>query len=261
MAKVLQIGNRTITAEEVIPLLASYHVVPQLLCESIIDQAIADIRCTPEETALACQQFYQHWQLNTEAEKQAWREQYSMSQEQLELLATRELRVEKFKQATWGHKLETYFLKRKRQLDRAVYSLIRIQDLGIANEIFFRIQEGEQTFAELAQQYSQGPEVKTGGLMGPVELGTLHPHLAQLICVSPVGELQAPVNIGEWEVIVRVEQLLPAQLDEAMRQRLLNENFQAWLQEQVSQLPERDKIWLGVSRSSQVSQTASTVAA
>ena len=261
MAKVLQIGNRTITAEEIIPLLASYHVVPQLLCESIIDQAIADIRCTPEETDLACQQFYQHWQLQTEAERQAWQEQYSMSQEQLELLATRELRVEKFKQATWGHKLETYFLKRKRHLDRAVYSLIRTKDLGIANELYFRIQEGEQTFAELAEQYSEGPEVKTGGLMGPVELGTLHPHLAQLISVSPVSELQAPVKIGEWEVMIRVEQFLPAQLDEDMRQRLLHEKFQAWLQEQVNQLPERDKIWLGVSRNSQLNQATSPVAA
>jgi hypothetical protein len=35
---------------------------------------------------------------------------------------------------------------------------------------------------------------------------------------------------------VRFEKLIPAQLDELMRQRLLRECFEAWLQEQLSQV-------------------------
>jgi hypothetical protein len=42
--------------------------------------------------------------------------------------------------------------------------------------------------------------------------------------------------LGEWLLIVRLEKLMPAQLDESMRQRLLGELFEAWLQEQLSQL-------------------------
>ncbi|MFM9160028.1 MAG: peptidylprolyl isomerase, partial [Dolichospermum sp.] len=34
-------------------------------------------------------------------------------------------------------------------------------------------------------------------------------------------------------VIVRLERLLPAQLDNSMRQRLVNERFNQWLQEQI----------------------------
>jgi parvulin-like peptidyl-prolyl isomerase len=252
MTTVLQIGNRPLTAEEIIPLLASYKIIPQLLREIIIDQAIAPISCTPEETAHACQQFYQHWELTCETQSQAWREQYSLSQEQLEHLATRKLRVEKFKQATWGHKLNSYFLKRKRQLDRVIYSLIRTKDNAIANELFFRIQEGEQSFAELAREYSEGPEAVTGGLMGPVELGTLHPILAQLLHNSPVGEVQLPVPLGEWLVIRRVEKFIPAQLDDFMRQRLLQENFEAWFQEQLNQLSHQDQTWMGVTARHQV---------
>jgi hypothetical protein len=72
-----------------------------------------------------------------------------MSSEHLKALATRGLRIEKFKQATWGRKLEAYFLKRKGQLDKAIYSLMRTKDLRLAQELYFRIQEGEQTFAEV----------------------------------------------------------------------------------------------------------------
>ncbi|MGI2904669.1 peptidylprolyl isomerase [Tolypothrix sp. VBCCA 56010] len=251
MTTVLQIGDRTIKSEEIIPLMAGYKILPQLLCESIIDQAIVDIDCTPEETESACQQFYQNWHLTDNAQKETWLKRYGMSQQQLESLATRSLRIEKFKQQTWGHKLESYFLQRKGQLDQASYSLLRVKDQGLANELYFRIKEGEQSFAELAFKYSQGAEAQTGGLMRAVELGTLHPHLAELLRISQVGEVWTPLAFGEWYAIVRLEKLIPAQLDEAMRQRLLQENFQAWFQEKLRQLSPQDQIWMGVKPNQQ----------
>lgn len=237
MTTVLQIGNRTITAEEVIPLLTSYQMLPQLFRESIIDQAIASISCTPEEIDSIRQQFYQQNQLTSEAERQAMLWRYCMSQEHLEeALLVRMLKIEKFKVATWGSKLESYFLKRKSQLDQVVYSLIRTKDQGIAEELYFRIQEGEQTFAELAYEYSEGSEANAGGRIGPVELGTLPQILAQVLSLSQLGQLWPPMRLGDWVVIVRLEKLIPAQLNQFMHQRLLRELFEAWLQEQLSQL-------------------------
>ncbi len=244
MATVLQVCDRTITSEEIIPLVASYQLVPQLLRENIIDQAIANFTCTPEQTTAACQEFYQRCNLTSEVEQQAWLERYGMKSSHLEALTTRKLRIEKFKQATWGRNLESYFLKRKMHLEQAIYSLIRTQHLEIAQELYFRIQAKEQSFAELAQKYSQGPEAQTGGIRGPVELGTLHPTLARLLCISQPSQLWHPTRVGEWLVIVRLEKLIPAQLNEWMRQRLLNELFEAWLQEQFNQLPDSDKVWL-----------------
>ena len=255
MTAVLQIGNRVIAASEIIPLLASYNIIPQFLCESIIDSAIASITCTPEQTDLALAQFYQHWNLTSEEKRQDWRSRYGLTQEQLELLATRKLRIEKFKQATWGHQLKSYFLKRKRQLDKVIYSLIRTEHRGTANELYFRIREGEQSFAELAREYSSGLEAQTGGIIGPVEFGTLAPNFAHLLYTSQIGILQAPVPFGEWWIIVRVEKLIPAQLDDFMRQRLLQENFEAWFQQQLSQLSPEEKIWMGVKgKSAQVQE-------
>lgn len=236
MTVVLQVGNRAITAAEVLPLIAGYQMLPQLLQELLIDQAIASIELPPQEVAEASQQFFAQQQLNSEEAVQAWLAQYGMTPAQLEALATRGLKVEKFKQATWGAKLESYFLTRKGQLDKVIYSLIRTQDLGIAQELYFRILEGEQSFAELAREYSRGPEAQTDGLIGPVELSVPHPTLAQLLSLSQPGQLCPPTRVGEWIVIVRLEKFMPAQLDEPMRRRLLNECFNTWLQEQLSQV-------------------------
>lgn len=235
MTLVVQTGNQTLTAREIIPLLTRYQMLPQLLCGTLIDRAIADIECTDEEKTIACQRFYRQHHLTTEVERQAWTVKHSMTQEDIETLATRQLKIEKFKLATWQDQLSSYFLRRKKQLDKVVYSLIRTKDKSIAQELYFRLEEREQSFAELARQYSQGSEAETGGLLGPVELGTLPQPLAQLLRCSQLGQISRPALFGEWVVIVRLEKFISAELDREMSQRLLNENFKNWLQTQLQE--------------------------
>lgn len=235
MVEALKIGNRTITPAEIIPLLAGYQILPQIWREIIIDQAIATVEYSFEEKTTAYNQFDVKHQLNVEA-RQSWALRHGMTAEQLEAFATRELRIEKFKQSTWGSKLESYFLNHKSQLDKVIYSVIRTKEPGVATELYFRIQAGEKSFAECAREYSQGPEAQTGGLLGPVELSLPHPALAHMLRVSQPGQIWPPSRLGEWFVIVRLEKLIPAQLNESMRKQLLNRLFEAWLCEQLNQI-------------------------
>ena len=249
-SEILQVGNRTVNARELIPLLSQYQLLPKLEQELIIDNAIAPFSCTTEEQAKCCQDFYEQHQLTSESECQTWLQQQGITEKQFLDLATRKLRIEKFKQATWGGKLESYFLQRKRQLDQVVYSLIRNRDAAVVQELYFRLQEGEQSFAELARQYSQGSEAKTSGLIGPSALSSPHPKLTRILTVSQLGQISPPTQLGEWWVIVRVEKFLPAQLDEPMRQQLLHELFSSWLQEQLQQqTPNNSKHFSLISQS------------
>ena len=233
MSQILKIGDRKITTENIFSLLKEYNLIPQLAREIIIEDAIAKVECTPEETNLARQQFCQTNQISSEEQLQAWREKQKISEVQLEKLILKKLKIQRFKQENFTNQLQSYFLKRKTMLDRIVYSLIRTDDSGIAQELFFRIQENESSFTDLAREYSQGPEVQTGGLIGPVEMNTPHPKIAQILSSSKPGQLQPPTRIGEWFVIVRLEQLIPVQLDEAIQQRLLDELFNIWIKEQI----------------------------
>ncbi|MBW4562279.1 MAG: glycosyltransferase [Mojavia pulchra JT2-VF2] len=232
-AKLLQVHNQTLTTQEIIPLLSRYQLLPKLQQELIIDDAIASFTCSSEEQAKCYQEFCQQNQLSSEVERQAWLQQQNISETQFLELATRNLRIEKFKKATWGSKLESHFRQLKPKLDQVVYSLIRIRDGAAAQELYFRLLEGEQSFAEVARQYSQGAEAQTGGLIGPVSLSMPHPQLVRILAVSQPGQLLPPTNIGDWWLIVRLEKFIPAQLDESMRQRLLNELFFTWLKEQL----------------------------
>jgi parvulin-like peptidyl-prolyl isomerase len=232
-SQTLQNGHTKLTAESLIPLLQQYGMLPQLIREILIDQAIEPFTLSEDEALKAYEQFYQRYQLKNEADLNSWLSQQGMTRDQLEHVMTRNLRVEKFKQKTWENQTESYFLQRKARLDRVIYSLIRVTSLDLAQELYFRIQEGEQAFADIARAYSKGAEAQTGGLIGPVELSVPHPVLANFLANSQPGQLSPPTRLMDWIVLVRLEQFLPAQLDDTIRSRLLNELFEEWLQTQL----------------------------
>jgi parvulin-like peptidyl-prolyl isomerase len=202
---------------------------PEYLRQLFLDQAIAGIECTEADRA-------QFWaQQQDETAYQSWLQQQGITSKQFEIWLERELKIRKFQYLRWGRKLYSYFLERKSDLDQVICSLIYLHDTDLAQELYFRLVEGEESFATLAQQYSQGQEAKTGGRVGPIALGTLPPQLARMFYGGQLGQLWFPVSLGKWVVIARLEASLPARLDAAMGQYLLNELLEAWLQEQISQ--------------------------
>ena len=228
---VLQVGDCAITAEELASLLVRYQMLPQLVREVLIDSAIAPLNCSPEEHERAIQQFYTVNQLATNQQRKTWLSERGMTVEHLEALVLRQLKINKFKQETWAAKLESYFLKRKAQLDQVTYSLLKTQDAGLAQELYFCIRDDGRSFEEMARRHFPAAQFQ---VLGPVDVEK-HPLVAQVLQKHQIGQPCSPVWVNNCFIIMRVEQVFPAQLDEAMRQRLLDELFNNWLQEQLSQ--------------------------
>ncbi|MEP0902388.1 peptidylprolyl isomerase [Nodosilinea sp. FACHB-13] len=229
----LHIGDQVLTPADAVLRLQRYGMLPALIKELVIDQAIAATTLTPEQSAQALDQFLQANQVTTPEQQQGFLAQRGLTEGDLLALAQRARKLQQYKLDTWGHQVESYFLQRKGHLDRVLYSLIRTRDAGLAQELYFRIKDDGQPLADLARQYSEGQEAQTGGLIGPVELSVPHPALARILSISQPEQLWPPTRVGEWFVVVRLEKFLPARLDDGTRQRLIDELFNTWLVEQV----------------------------
>lgn len=228
------IADRVFNAEEVVALMEKHQLMPHLTREVIIDRAIEPISITPEEIAFAYSSFFAQRQLTQPELQQFWLQQQGTTQAKLQQKLARDLKIYKFKQETWNSELPGYFLQRKSDLDRVVYSLVRTDSLIVAQELYFRIQAEEASFAEISRQYSIGSEAQTNGIIGPVELSRLDPTLAEILSKSHVAQLHPPLQLGQWIVIIRLEEQMPAQLNSAMERRLLDELFEQWVQESVN---------------------------
>ena len=103
----------------------------------------------------------------------------------------------------------------------------------MARELWISLAEGEVSFADIAFNYSDGPESKTKGVIGPLPLGSIEPAIAERLRLLRVGDIRPPERVGEWHVMLRLESFNPSQLDSSMRLRLLQEQFDVWIKNRV----------------------------
>lgn len=198
-----------------------------------LQSAVDQVELTEEEVQFAKALFARELQLTDQAAVQRYAQAQLLSPAALEAQALRPARQFKFSQREFAPKAEARFLQRKSQLDRVVYSLLRLGDGGLARELYLRIDDGEANFADLAATYAEGPEKATRGIVGPVPLTQAHPALADRLRTAPPGVVVEPFRIEAWWLVVRLESLTPATFDEATAAQMAKELFELWIGEQV----------------------------
>ena len=130
-------------------------------------------------------------------------------------------------------KAEARFLDRKNELDQVVYSLLRLENRFLAQELYLQIESGESNFADLAKRYAEGLERNTNGIIGPVPLTQAHPVLAERLRISRPGALLEPFRISDWWLVVRLERYSPATFSDEISDLMCQELFVEWQKEQT----------------------------
>lgn len=143
------------------------------------------------------------------------------------------LKMQKVFERQYGDQVEPYFLKRRADLEQVVYAIIRVESQGVAEELYLSLLDDEHDFGVLAEQYSTGEERYTRGLVGPMLVTQPHPQIRKALSALKVGELHAPIRLDRWFLLLKLEHRLTARLDEAQRQKLLQEMFEQGLDQQL----------------------------
>ncbi|WP_413678745.1 peptidylprolyl isomerase [Prochlorococcus sp. MIT 0916] len=175
--------------------------------------------------------------LDSEEKLNKFLEQNFMKKEEVENFALSSLRLKEYCNINFSKKVESRFLEKKNHLDIVVYSLIRLNnDPFKANEIYLRLKSKEAEFGDLATLYSEGPEKKTRGIVGPLPVDNAHPNLIPMLINGKEGEIQPPVEIAGMHLVLRVESYDAAKLDDFMREKMALELFDEWIDEKAIDL-------------------------
>jgi len=216
--------------------MARHGLLIPLLRQSVIAAAVADVSVSEQESAESRQAWGAGNRLGSSEAVIQHLKSHGLSEADAIWQAELPRRINRHCEEHFSHRAEQRFLARKNQLDQVIYSLLRVEDAALARELYLRIAEGEADFAELAAGYSQGPERSTRGVVGPVPLLQAHPALAELLRTSRPGQLQAPLRIERWWLVVRLESLRSASFDTDMGNRMARELFDEWVDEEVGLL-------------------------
>lgn len=225
-------GQWTLSDHQLFGLVRRLQLTQPLAKRLIEEQIIALVDASDQLVDHQLQLFRNANSLNSDTDLQRFLLSRHWSLQDLELEAVRSEALLRFADNRFGSGLEDIFLRRKPDLDRVIYSLLRVRDSGLARELWIQISEREISFAQAASQFGEGEEARHAGQIGPVALGDLHPiELRQRLRRLQVGAVDEPQRFGEWVVLLRLEQIMPVLLDAPMRHRLLFDELEAWLQE------------------------------
>lgn len=214
----------------------------QGLCLAVAQAAVLDeiARAIPLDRQLEDQLIgawlQQREGIHSDAELAAWLAGKGWDHADLRYFATKSHRLELFKQQLFEPEVELRFLERKLQLDQVTYSLIRVDDEALAQELYHRLVDDGDDFAALAAAYSQGPERETGGGIGPVSLTQAHEEVVNQLRISQPGQLWPPLFLVNIWLILRLDQRQEARLDDDVRQAMRDDLFDDWLERRVEQL-------------------------
>lgn len=204
------------------------------LCDAVLGPATA-----PEDATAALLALGQRHGLGSLEEVEAWRHGCGLSLDQLERLVVFEQRLRQASEQLWDSEVSSTFLQRRADFDRVVMSVVRFEDPDLATELFFQLQEGALSFAELVEHHAQGLDRANRGLIGPIRVQQLNPLLARVVRRYRPGVLIPPLDINGCVHLMRIESLQPAQLDGPLREQLLLSLRSGWLRQQLARLRQR----------------------
>lgn len=214
--------------------LRRHNLLQSLVQRQLVAEAVAEVALEPEALEQTKQQFLRNQNLTEPEALQTYLRNNGLSEADLDWQIALPLRIQEHCRKHYLHKAEAHFLARKNQLDRVVYSLLRVKDGFLARELYLRVDGGETGFAELAATFAEGPEKQTKGIIGPAPLTQAHPVLAEKLRTSAPGTLMQPFQIGEWWLVVRLESYTPASFDDNTARQMASELFDQWVKEETT---------------------------
>ena len=222
--------------KEFFDLLVKNNLLERLVSSEIINEITSsyEIDIDDKKKNQIKQSIINTEKIESEDEYIKWLEKKNISEEKLLNDFMKPMKLDSYCLEKYSHMAESRFLKRKDSLEIITYSLIRVKEMFLAQELYLRIKDNPSELGNISSSYSIGHEKNSKGVIGPVSMSQGDPRLMQLLKKSKIGELNQPCRIDNVWIITRVEFLKGAVLDDKTRLLLCKEIFNEWLQQSIS---------------------------
>lgn len=192
------------------------------------------IEATDEELQAEADLFRAERELFDAEATEAWFAKNYLSFADWELWLEERVTTRKLREALAADKVEEHFAVNRLSFDEADISRIVVDDEGVALELRAQIVDDAADFHALARQHSQDSATRpAGGYAGTVRRDELEATIEAAVFGASPETLLGPFKEGreEW-VLIRVEAVRRAKLDEAVRETIKEQLFTEWLAEQ-----------------------------
>ena len=211
--------------------LAEHEALILALCEQ------RGITVSEEELQAAGNEFRLKHKLLGASETLAWLQEQRITVEDWTQGIRVALLEKNLKEHLFGSSVDGHYLSNRKEYRRIALSQILVRELTDAVKIVSKLQEDKSAFCALAIEYSKGKQSKEkGGFAGIHFLSKLMPEVAQAIFEANEGDVIGPLETKLGYHIIKIEKCFSVELNESVREEILESLFRAWLREQSNSL-------------------------
>ncbi|MEH2377910.1 MAG: peptidylprolyl isomerase [Nostoc sp.] len=175
-----------------------------------------------------------------------WLKKHHLSLKEFEDLITTTILSSKLAEHLFSHQVETIFYQNQLDYIAAVTYEVILEDSDLALELFYAIQQGEITFPEIARQYILNPELRRiGGYQGIRRRRDFRAEIAPVVFAAEPPQVLKPISTSKGVYLIWVDEIIQPNLDEELRQQLINNLFAVWLHHQVEKTEIHNQLDIG----------------
>lgn len=196
-----------------------------------------EIKAEPEELQQAADNLRLMSNLRSADETWAWLQKHSLSLDDFEESVYATVVSSKLAQKLFADKVEPFFIEHQLDYGHAVMYEVILDDEDLAMELFYALQEGEINFYEVAQHYIQDIELRRcGAYRGKLRRKDLKPDISVAVFAANPPQILKPILTSKGIHLIKIEEIIQPQLNEALRYTILSDLFSDWLKQQIEQM-------------------------
>jgi parvulin-like peptidyl-prolyl isomerase len=223
--------------------------VPALLDAILSRQVIAaaarkaDLQVQPTELQQSADELRSQHNLWTAEATWAWLQTHHLSIDDFEELAYQTVLTKKLCHYLFDRAVEPFFAEHQLDYVQVILYEAPFADQDLAMELYYAIQEGEMSFAEIAHRYITDPELRRqGGYKGSLRRADLRPEVSGVVFAAQPPQVLRPIVVNQQSYLILVEEIIAPVLDDKLRSQILANLFQEWLKRQVNEIKERVQV-------------------
>jgi hypothetical protein len=237
MKKSLQVHLKELENLELHEVLHKHQLLQPLVQRLAEEQMAKAANFGPEEETILISQAWQDLKATPPTRiNEPWEREANDNEVGIINQRLHQLRLQKRLNELYDGDVEQHFLKRRDDLERITYRTIRVKQMGLAEELYLRLLNQEDTFENLATKFSEGEERMAAGLLGPMAITDPHQIITSVLRKLTPGEINPPIAVESWYLVIKLEQRQPAKLNQGLRIQLENELLENDLKPQIIEI-------------------------
>lgn len=237
----LKLGDEQISWKEVLSQFQAFGRLRPFLQEIASQKVLldeirsrTDLELDPASLDEAVTQFRKQKKLTDEETFKNW-----LATEQLDYPAFRtriyfNAKLKLLKQRITAPDLNSEFERQQPSLDKLELSYLICKEENQALQFAEQLRTEAISFEALESQQAANPDVNVKASSTPLLRAWLPDDLRRALEDASPHSLEGPIQQGDYWITARIDNIIPAELDEAVENRLSNELFKRWLQQKLA---------------------------